>query len=58
MLVREQEGTEVDGCEVHLYSWIHQEYTFRHRSACKTPTERGWKYLTRGEKYREPRKTQ
>ena len=26
--------------------WIHQEYTFRHRSACRTPAESGQEYLT------------
>ena len=27
----EQDGGGVGGCEVHLSSQIHQEYTFRHR---------------------------
>ena len=38
--------------------WIHQEYTFRHRSACKTPAESRQEYLTSGKEYIEPRKTQ
>ena len=41
-----------------LSPWIHQEYTFRHRSACRTPAQRGQEYLTRGKEYTEPRKTQ
>ena len=32
---REQDGRGVDGCRVHLCPWIHQEYTFRHRRACR-----------------------
>ena len=35
----EQDGRGVGGCGVHLSPWIHQEYTFRHRSACRTPAE-------------------
>ena len=30
---REQDGRGVGGCGVHLPPQIHQEYTFRHRSA-------------------------
>jgi len=37
----EQDGAGVGGCGVHLSAWIHQEYTFRHRSACRTPAESG-----------------
>ena len=33
---------------------IHQEYTFRHRSACRTPAESGQEYLTSGKEYIEP----
>ena len=33
----EQDGGGVGGCGLHLSPQIHQEYTFRHRSACKTP---------------------
>ena len=41
-LVRgEQDGGGVGGCGVHLYPQIHQEYTFRHRSARRAPAERG-----------------
>ena len=38
--------------------WIHQEYTFRHRSACRTPAESRQEYLTSGKEYMEPHKTQ
>ena len=31
-----------------ITSLIHQEYTFRHRSACRTPTESRQEYLTSG----------
>ena len=37
---------------------IHQEYPFRHRSACRTPAESGQEYLTNVEEYIEPHKTQ
>ena len=37
----EQDGGEVGGCGVYLSPWIHQEHTFRHRSACRTPAEGG-----------------
>ena len=47
----EQDGGGVGGCGVHLSPWIHQEHTFRHRSACRTPAESGQKYLTRGKEY-------
>ena len=33
---------------------IHQECTFRHRSACRTPAESGQKYVTSGKEYVEP----
>ena len=35
----EQDGRRVGGRGVHLSPWIYQEYTFRHRSACKTPAK-------------------
>ena len=34
-----QDGGGVGGCGVHLSPWIHQEYTFRHRSAFRTTAE-------------------
>ena len=34
---------------VHLSPRIHQEYTFRHRSACRTPAENRQEYLTSGQ---------
>ena len=42
----------------YLSPWIYQEYTFRHRSACRTPAESGQEYLTSGKEYIEPRKAQ
>ena len=36
----------------------YQEYTFRHRSACRTPPERGHEYLNTRKEYIEPHKTQ
>ena len=35
----EQDGGRVGGCGVHLFPRMHQEHTFRHRSACRTPAE-------------------
>ena len=52
----EQDGGGVGGCGVHLSPWIHQEHTFRHRNACRTPTE-SVQELTSGKEYIEPRKT-
>ena len=39
------------GREVHLSPQIHQKYTFRHRSACRTPTDSGQEYLTSGKEH-------
>ena len=36
----------------------HQEYIFRHRSACRTPAESGQEYLTSRKECIEPCKTQ
>ena len=33
-----------------ISSRIQQEYTFRHRTACRTPAERGQEYLSSGKK--------
>ena len=55
--IEDQDGRGVGGCGVHLSLWIHQEYTFKHRSACRTPAERGQEDLTSGKQYIEPRKT-
>ena len=41
-----QDGRRVGGCGIHLSPWIHQEYTFRHRSKRRTPTESIQEYLT------------
>ena len=53
----EQNGGGVGGRGVNLSPQIHQGYTFRHRSACRTPAESGQEYLTRGKEYIDPRKT-
>ena len=54
---REQDGRGVGGRGEHLSPRIHQEYTFRHRSTCRTPAERGQEYLTSGKEYTDQRKT-
>ena len=54
---REQDGGGVGGCRAHLSSQMQEEYTFRHRSACRTPAESRQEYLTSGKEYIEPRKT-
>ena len=51
-----QNGRGVGGLGVDLSPQIHQEDTFRPRSARKTPAESGQEYLTSGEKYTEPTK--
>ena len=53
----EQDGGGVGGHGVHLSPQIHQEYTFRHRSACRAPVESGQEYLTSGKEYIDPCKT-
>ena len=53
-----QDGGGVGGHGVHLSPWMCQEYTFRHRTACRTPAESGQDYLTSGKEYIEPHKTQ
>ena len=57
LLSREQNGRGRGKCGVHLSLWIHQEYTFRHRSVCRTPAESRQGYLTSGKDYIEPSKT-
>ena len=54
---QEQDGRGVGGRGIHLSPRIHQEYTFRHRNACRTPAEGRPEYLTSGKEYIEPRKT-
>ena len=51
-------GRGAGGCGVHHSPWIHQEYTFRHRSTCRTPAESRQEYLISGKEYIEPGKTQ
>ena len=47
----EENGRGVGGHGVYLSPWIHQEYTFRQRGSCKTPTESVQQYLTTGKEY-------
>ena len=54
----EQDGGGVDVRGVHLSPQMHQEYTFRHRNACRTPVESRQEYMTSGKEYIEPHKTQ
>ena len=51
-----KDGRGVAGHGIHLSPWIHQEYTFRHTSAGRTPAESGQEYLTSGKEYVEPHK--
>ena len=53
----EQDGGGVGGRGGHLSPRIHQEYTFRRGSACRTPAASRQEYLTGGKEYMEPRKT-
>jgi len=54
---REQDGGGVDRLGVVFSPWKHQEYTVRHRSACRTPNESRQENLTTRKEYVEPRKT-
>ena len=54
---REQDGRGVGGRGVHLSPWIHQEYTFRQRSTCRTSAESRHEYLTSGKEDAEQCKT-
>ena len=54
----EKDGGGIGGRGVHLSPQIHQEYTFRPRSARRTSVERGHEYLTSRKEYIEPHKTQ
>ena len=58
MVRGEQDGRGAGGCGVYLFPRIHKEYTFRHRNACRTPSESRQEYLTTGKEYIEARKTQ
>ena len=57
MVRDEQDGRGVGERGGHLSPRVHQEYTFRHRSAFRMPAESGQEYLTTGKEYIEPRKT-
>ena len=56
--MKEQDGRGVGGHGAHLSRWIHQEYTFRHGSTCRTPSESGQEYMTSEKEYIEPCKIQ
>ena len=56
--LEEKDGGRVGGCGVHLSPWIHQEYPFRHRTACRTPAKSRQEYLTSRKEYIESCKTQ
>ena len=43
----------VGGHGVCLSPQMHQEYSFRHKSACRTPAESGQEDMTRGKEYIE-----
>ena len=45
-MAEEKDVRGVGGHGVFLSLWIHQEYTFRHRSASRTPAESGQEYLS------------
>ena len=56
-ILGEQDGRGVGGRGVHLSPQIHQEYTCRRRSACRTPAESRQENLNSGKEYKEPHKT-
>ena len=51
-----EDGRLVGGCRVHLSPWIHLEYAFKHRGACRTPAESRQKYPASRKQYIEPHK--
>ena len=55
---RENKMAEEEVDVEYISARIHQEYTFRHRSAFRTPAESRQEYLTSGKEYIQPRKTQ
>ena len=56
-MLEDQDGRGVGGRGVHLSPRIHQDYTFRHRRAWRTPAESGQEDLTSRKENKEPRKT-
>ena len=46
------------GHRIQLSPQIHQEYTFKHKSACRIPTESAHEYMASRKEYIDPRKTQ
>ena len=55
--LQEQDGRGIGRRGVHLSPWIYQEYTFRHRGACRTAAS-GQEDITSREEYIDPWKTQ
>ena len=55
--IKKRVGGEGSGHAVHLSPRVHEEYTFRHTSARRTPAECGQEDLTSGKEYIEPCKT-
>ena len=51
---QEKDDRAVGGHGVHLSLRMHQEYTLRHKRACRTPAESGQEYLSTGKEYIEP----
>ena len=58
MVRDKQDGRGVGGRGGHLSLRVHQEYTFRPRSACRISAESRQEYLTNGEEYIASYKTQ
>ena len=56
-LFGDQDGRGIGGHGEHLFPWIHEQYTFRQRSECKTPAESRQENLTSGKEYLDPHKT-
>ena len=57
LYLREQSGGGVGGHGVHLSPWMYQGYTFRHRSARRTPAKSRQEYLTSRKEHTDPHKT-
>ena len=55
---KKQDGGRVGGCGIHLSPRIHQECTFRHTRAWRTPTESISEYLTSRKENIDSHKTQ
>ena len=53
-----EDGWRVGGHGVHYSLWMHQEYTFRHKCACRTSAESRHEYLNTREENIDPCKFQ